>query len=87
MRDFEINNDKISNKSHQKDRLCMGQGPTTLAVGAVEVVWTLFSLRYPFSLRSPSLLETARYRLKYCLKGPLSPKQPTNNQPLSSYAQ
>ena len=23
-------------------------------------------------------LETARYRLKYCLKGPLSPKQPTN---------
>ena len=27
---------------------------------------------------SPSLWETARYRLKYCLKGPLSPKQPTN---------
>ena len=27
------------------------------------------------------LWETARYRLKYCLKGPLSPKQPTNNQP------
>ena len=25
----------------------------------------------------PSLWETARYRLKYCLKGPLSPKQPT----------
>ena len=22
--------------------------------------------------------ETARYRLKYCLKGPLNPKQPTN---------
>ena len=30
------------------------------------------------SLLSPSLWETARYRLKYCLKGPLSPKQPTN---------
>ena len=29
---------------------------------------------------SPSLWETAQYRLKYCLKGPLSPKQPTNNQ-------
>ena len=29
------------------------------------------------SLLSPSLWETARYRLKYCLKGPLSPKQPT----------
>ena len=26
----------------------------------------------------PSLWETARYRLKYCLKGPLNPKQPTN---------
>ena len=24
------------------------------------------------------LRETARYRLKYCLKGPLNPKQPTN---------
>ena len=27
---------------------------------------------------SPSLWETARYRLKYRLKGQLSPKQPTN---------
>ena len=26
----------------------------------------------------PSLWETARYRLKYCLKGPLNPKQSTN---------
>ena len=30
-----------------------------------------------FSLLSPSLWETARYRLKYCLKGPLNPKPPT----------
>ena len=37
-----------------------------------------FSLIYLFSFLSPSLWETARYRLKYCLKGPLSPKQPTN---------
>ena len=37
-----------------------------------------FSLVYHFSFLSPSLWETARYRLKYCLKGPLSPKQPTN---------
>ena len=37
-----------------------------------------FSLAYHFSFLSPSLWETARYRLKYCLKGPLSPKQPTN---------
>ena len=39
-----------------------------------------FSLVYHFSFLSPTLWETARYRLKNCLKGPLSPKQP-NNQP------
>ena len=38
-----------------------------------------FSLIYHFSLLSPSLWETARYRLKYCLKGPLNSKQPTNS--------
>ena len=39
----------------------------------------IFSLVYHFSVLSPSLWETARYRLKYCHKGPLSPKnQPTN---------
>ena len=37
-----------------------------------------FSLVYHFSFLSPSLWETARYRLKYWLKGPLSPNQPTN---------
>ena len=37
-----------------------------------------FSLVYHFSPLSPVLWETARYRMKYCLKGPLSPKQPTN---------
>ena len=42
------------------------------------VVWTFFSLVYHFSFLTPSLWETARYRLKYCLKGPLSPNQPTN---------
>ena len=31
------------------------------------------------SFLSPSLWKTARYRLKYCLKGPLNPKQPTNH--------
>ena len=35
----------------------------------------IFSLIYHFSFLSPSLWETARYRLKYCLKGPLSPNQ------------
>ena len=39
--------------------------------------WTFF-LSSIISLLSPPSWETARYRLKYCLKGPLSPKQPTN---------
>ena len=43
--------------------------------------WGLFGhfySRYHFSFLSPPLQEAAQYRLKYCLKGPLSPKQPTN---------
>ena len=36
-------------------------------------------------LLSPSLWETTRYRLKYCLKGSLSPNQPTN-QPIKQHA-
>ena len=54
------------------------QGPTVLAVDAGGGCLDIFSLVYHFSLLSPSLWETARYRLKYCLKRPLSPKQPTN---------
>ena len=48
-----------------------------LAVGAVGGCLDIFSLIYQFSSLSPSLWETARYRLKYCLKGSLNPKQPT----------
>ena len=43
--------------------------------------WGLFGHFYShlsFSPLSPCLWETARYRLKYCLKGPLNSKQPTN---------
>ena len=58
--------------------IIVGQGFTALAVGAGGGCLDIFSLVYHFSLLSPSLWETARYRLKYCLKGPLSPKQPTN---------
>ena len=58
--------------------ITVGQGPTALAVGAGGGCLDIFTLIYPFSLLSPSLWETARYRLKYCLKGPLNPKQPTN---------
>ena len=56
----------------------VGQGPTALAVGVGGGCLDVFSLVYHFSFLSPSLLETAQYRLKYCLKGPLCPKQPTN---------
>ena len=49
-----------------------------LAVGAGGGCLDIFTLGYHFCFLLPSLLETARYRLKYCLKGPLSPKQPTN---------
>ena len=52
-------------------------GPTALAVGAGGGCLDIFTLIYPFCPLSPSLWETARYRLKYCLKGPLNPKQPT----------
>ena len=58
--------------------IIVGQGPIALAVGAGGGCLDIFSLIYHFSFLSPSLWETARYRLKYCLKGPLSPKQPTN---------
>ena len=49
-----------------------------LAEGADGGCLDIFSLICHFSFLSPSLWETARYRLKYCLKGPFSPKQPTN---------
>ena len=57
--------------------ITVGQGPTTLAVGAGGGCFDIFTLIYPFSPLSSSLWETARYRLKFCLKGPLNPKQPT----------
>ena len=52
--------------------------PTALAVGAGGGCLDSF----PSSINSLlflSLCETARYRLKYCLKGPLSPKESTND--------
>ena len=58
--------------------ITVGQGPTALAVGAGGGCLDIFTLIYPFSPLSPSLWETARYRLQYCLEGPLNPKQPTN---------
>ena len=56
----------------------VGQGLTALAVSADGGCLDIFTLDYPFCPLSPSLWETVRYRRKYCLKGPLNPKQPTN---------
>ena len=58
--------------------ISVGQGPTVLAVDAGGGCLDIFTLIYPFFPLSPSLWEMARYRLKYCLKGPLNPKQATN---------
>ena len=55
--------------------MIVGQGPIALAVGAGGGGLDIFTLLYPFSPLSPALWQTARYRLKYCLKGPLNPKQ------------
>ena len=61
--------------------ITVGQRPIALAVGAGGGCLDIFTLIYPFSSLSPSLWETAQYRLKYCLKGPFNPKQPTNQTP------
>ena len=55
--------------------IIVGQGPIALAVGAGGCWLDIFLSSITFFL-SPSLWETARYGLIYCLKGPLSPKQP-----------
>ena len=61
--------------------MIVGQGPIALAIGAGGGCLAIFTLIYPFSPLSPSLWETARYKLKYYLKGSLNPKQ-TTNQPI-----
>ena len=58
--------------------ITVGQGPPALAVGAGGGCLDIYTLNYPSFLLSPSLRETARYKLKYCLKEPLNPK---TNQP------
>ena len=60
-------------------KLPVGQGPSALAVGAGGGCLDMFSLVYHFSFLTPSLWETARYRLKYCLKRAVKPK--TTDQP------
>ena len=66
---------KLSEPGRPTILITVGQGPIALAVGpgggGLEFLLS--------SILSPSLWETALYRLKYCLKGPLNPKQPTNH--------
>ena len=58
---------------HPTILITVGKGPTALAEGAGRGWLDIFTLICPFFPLSPSLWETARYRLKYCLKGPLNP--------------
>ena len=57
--------------------------PTILMIVGQGGCLDIFTLLYLFSPLSPFLRETAQYRLKYCLKGPLNPK--TTNKHKCSY--
>ena len=54
--------------------IIVGQGLTALAGGVGGEYLNIFTLLHLFSPLFPSLWETALYRLKYCLKGPLNQK-------------
>ena len=70
---------KYSERSVQLIWTIVGQGSIALAVGAGGGCLDIFFLSSIFSLFFLTLWETARYRLKYCLKPkPLNPKQLTN---------
>ena len=57
---------------------CRGVLLIWITVGQGRGCLGIFSVIHHLSFLSPSLWETARYRLKYCLKGPLSLKQSNN---------
>ena len=71
---------KLPVPGHPTIRMMIGQGPIALAVGVGGGLFGHFFLLYPFSPLPPSLWETARYRLKSCLKGPLNSKQPARRR-------
>ena len=56
--------------------MIVGLGPTMLAVVAGGVAWIII----PLFFLSLSLWETVRYIKQSCTKGPLNPKQPTNQR-------
>ena len=60
----------------------VGQGPIALAVGAGGGGLEIFTLIYPFFSFSLSLGDGPIWT-EICLKGPLNPKQPTNQ--ITSY--
>ena len=55
---------KLTGPGRHSIWMTVGQGPTALAVGAGGGCLDIFTLLYLFSPISPSLWETARYRLK-----------------------
>ena len=68
---------KLPVPGHPTILITVGQGPIALAVGAGGGGLDIFTPIYPFSSFSLSLGDGLIE--KYCLKGPLNPKQPTNN--------
>ena len=68
---------KLPVPGHPRILIIVGQGPIALRVGAYRGCLDICTLLYIFPI-SPSPRGTTRYRLKYCLKGPINPKQPTN---------
>ena len=70
------------------DKLLVPGHPTNLENSRARAYYTcsrrgwgcldIFSQIFHFSFLSPSLWQTARHRLKHCLKEPLNPKQPTS---------
>ena len=69
---------KLPVLGHPTIWITVGQGLTALAVGAGGIVWTFLLSSILSLLFLPLYGRQLRYRLKYCLKGPLNPKQPTN---------
>ena len=57
--------------------IIVGHGPAALAVGAGGVIWTFFFSSLSFLSSFSVSLGDGPVKTEICLKGPLSPKQPT----------
>ena len=67
---------KLPVPGHPTIQIIVGQGPTALAVGAGGCCLDIFTLICPFWFLSPSLWETARYRLSQRAVKPITANQP-----------